>query len=264
MKEAKIKEIAYNRIEDIFNTSIANIMEEALGLEDKSPDKFLIYLHFAFRQILKKVTGTARRIEGLSELWYFLYIKRFLEKRLKVQFKTKQVRTGDLVHYHFEAPYKGNELILSSDLSIEVNFDLKIHPNRKTRPDIFIGLRKRDMTVIPIAIIEIKLHQEDAKDIKKVVNRFIEMRNILTDQSIPLPFFIFLYLQHSQYKFKKDKQDKFNVQLEKFRGVSTKSRLIINRISKWEKLFPENKILGSIYQIMTEVSSSLEELSPQY
>lgn len=264
MKEDRIKEAAYDRIEDIFNTSIVNIIEEAIGLEDKSPDEFLISLHFSFRQMLKKVTGTARRIEGLSELWYFLYIKKFLEKRLKVQFKTKELRVRDLVHYHFEAPYKDIELVLSSDISLEVNFDLKIHSSRKIRPDIFIGLRKRDMTVIPIAIIEIKLHQEDANNIKEVVNRFIDMRNNLTNQNIPLPYFIFLYMQHSQYKFKTDKQDKFNVQLERFKGVSTKSRLVVNRISKWEKIFPENKIEGSIYQFMTEVISSLEELSPPH
>ena len=35
MKEERIKETAYDRIKDIFNTSIDNIIEEAIGLEDK-------------------------------------------------------------------------------------------------------------------------------------------------------------------------------------------------------------------------------------
>lgn len=261
MEEYNIKEVAYNRIEGIFSTSITNIIEEALGFEDINSDEFLISLHFALRQMLKKTTGTARRIEGFSELWYFLYIKKYLEKHLMIQFETKETHMHDLVHYHFEAPYRGSDLILSSDISPEINFGLKIHPNRKIRPDIFIGLRKNDKTVIPIAVFEIKLHQKSPTDIEKVVNRFIKIRNTLKNQSIPFTFFIFLYLQHSQYKFKKEKQDEFDIQLERFRRLSTNARLVINRILKWEQLLPENKIEGSIYQIMTALKSSIEELS---
>ncbi|KKK74023.1 hypothetical protein LCGC14_2887940, partial [marine sediment metagenome] len=38
------------------------------------------------------------------------------------------------IHYHYEVNYTGNKLILSSDLSIESNFKLKIHNNSTFRP----------------------------------------------------------------------------------------------------------------------------------
>jgi len=220
MKVDEIRNLARDSIKDLFEITIDNIIEKTFNLEDNDcPDEYLISVHLAFREMLKKMTGTGRRVEGFSELWYFLYIKKYLEKFLKKEFEVKETRTGDLVHYHFELPYNKNMLILCSDLSVEVNFQLKIHSKRSTRPGIFIGLKTSNENVIPIAIFEIKLYQR-LHQIKGVVNRFIEMKDTLTSDNINLPFFIFLYLQHSEYRFKKELQDEFNIQIDKFKDIS--------------------------------------------
>lgn len=270
MEPNEIKKATRENVKDIFGKPITDIIDKALEREDNHPDEYLISTHFAFRQEFKRIKGTARRIEGFSELWYFLFIKKFLEKNLKtnhkIEFKPIESHERDLVHYHFEAEYGGNTLILSSDLSPGTNFDLKIHPTRKIRPDIFIGIRREDNKVIPIAIFEIKLHQNSPKSIGRIVSRFEQIRDTLLADNTEEPFFIFLYLQHSQYKFKlnKEKLAKFDVQLERFKKIlKKKSRLVINRIMKWKGEDPEeNTIEGSIYQIMTEICSFIKQLSP--
>jgi len=259
MKINKIREIARTNAEDLFNTTIDSIIEKALEFGDDYPDEYLISTHFEFKEMFKKTKGTARRIEGFSELWYFLYIKKFLERFLKIEFETIKTQTNKLVHYHYEANYKGNKLILSSDLSIQTNFKLKIHNKSKTRPDIFIGIKRNNMKIIPVAIFEIKLFQRTPQHIEKLVNRFIEMKDTLNIDNADLPFFIFLYLQHSQYTFKLEKENKFNIQLERFKTLFGKEMLMINRISKWDKNGYENKIEGSIYQIMDKIVSFINE-----
>ena len=260
MKVNKIREIARANIEDLFNITIDGIIEKAFESEDKHPDEYLISTHFAFREMFNEVKGTGRRIEGFSELWYFLYIKKFLERFLKIEFETIKTVKPKAVHHHCETNYKGNKLILSSDISIQTNFKLKIHNNPLTRPDIFIGIKKNNMEIIPLAIFEIKLYQEHAQNIEDVVNRFIEMKDTLNTDNRSPPFFIFLYLQHSQYTFSKEKQDEFNIQLERFKNLFGKDMLVINRISKWDKEGYENKIEGSIYQIIDKIISLINEI----
>ena len=126
-------------------------------------------------------------------------------------------------------------MILSSDISIESNFKLKISNKSKIKPDIFIGIKKNNLEIIPVAISEIKLFQRYAHNIQGVVNRFIEMKDTLNTDNRDLPFFIFLYLQHSQYSFSKKKQDKFNIQIERFKNLFGEKMLMINRISKWDR-----------------------------
>ena len=253
MKVDKIREIARTNIEHLFNTTINSIIEKAFEFEDKYQDEYLISTHFAFREILNETRGTGRGITGLSELWYFLYIKKFLERFLKIEFETIKTDNSQT------ANYKGNKLILSSDLSIQTNFKLKISNNSSTRPDIFIVIKKNNMEIIPIAIFEIKLYQESAHKIEEVVNRFIEIKDVLNTDKSDLPFFIFLYLQHSQYEFKfdKEKQDRYNIQLERFKNLFGKDMLMINRISKWDEEGYENEIEGSIYQIMDKIVASI-------
>lgn len=261
MKVDEVRKIARTNIEDLFKT-IDSIVEKTFE-EDNYPDEYLISTHFAFRVTFNKTTGTGRRIEGFSELWYFLYIKKFLERFLKIKFMSIKTDDTKSVHHHYEANYKGNILILSSDISIESNFGLRIHNKRSTKPDIFIGIRRNDMEIIPVAIFEIKLHQKYLKQIKDVVNRFLEMKNTLTINNTVLPFFIFLYLQHSQYEFsKKSKERKnelFNVQLERFKSLFGEDMLMINRILKWDKEGYKNKIEGSIHYIMDKITSSIKE-----
>ena len=254
MELSEIREIARTNIKDLFNTTIDSIVEKAFEFEDKDVDEYLISTHFAFREILNETKGTGRGIEGFSELWYFLYIKKFLERFLKIEFETIKTATPKGGHHHFEANYKVNKLILSSDISIESNFKLKISNKSKIKPDIFIGIKKNNMEIIPVAIFEIKLFQRYAHNIEGVVNRFIEMKDILNTDNRDLPFFIFLYLQHSQYSFSKEKQDKFNIQIERFKNLFGEKMLMINRISKWDEVY-ENNIEGSIYQIMDEIVS---------
>ena len=254
MKVDKIREIARTNIKDLFNTTIDSIIEKAFEFEDEYPDEYLISTHFAFREILNETRGTGRGITGLSELWYFLYIKKFLERFLKIEFETIKTDNSQT------ANYKGNKLILSSALSIQTNFKLKIHNKSSTKPDIFIGIKKNNMEIIPVAIFEIKLYQESAQDIEEVVNRFIEMKDTLNTNDIDLPFFIFLYLQHSQYTFSKKKQDKFNIQLERFKSLFGEDMLMLNRISKWDREGYENKIEGSIYQIMIKIVSLINKI----
>ena len=146
-------------------------------------------------------------------------------------------------------------MILSSDISIESNFKLKISNESTTRPDIFIGIKKNNLEIIPVAISEIKLFQRYAHNIQGVVNRFIEMKDTLNTDNRDLPFFIFLYLQHSQYSFSKKKQDKFNIQIERFKNLFGEKMLMINRISKWDRDGYKNNIEGSIYQIMDKIVS---------
>jgi len=259
MKVNKIREIARANIKDLFITTIDSIIEKAFEFKDEYPDEYLISTHFAFREMLNETKGTGRGIEGFSELWYFLYIKKFLERFLKIEFETIKTVKPKANHHHYEANYKGNKLILSSDISIESNFNIKISNKSKIKPDIFIGIKKSNMEIIPIAIFEIKLRQESAHKIEEVVNRFIEMKDVLNTDNTDLPFFIFLYLQHSQYEFKfdKEKQDRFNIQLERFKNLFGKDMLMINRISKWDGEGYENEIEGSIYQIMDKIVSSI-------
>ena len=259
MEVDKIREIARANIEDLFNTTIDSIIEKAFEFEDTYPDEYLISTHFAFREMFNETTGTGREITGFSELWYFLYIKKFLERFLKIEFETIRTATPKAIHHHYEANCKGNKLILSSDISIESNFKLKISNKSKIKPDIFIGIKKSNMEIIPIAIFEIKLHQKSAHKIEEVVNRFIEMKDVLNADKSDLPFFIFLYLQHSQYEFKfdKEKQDRYNTQLKRFKNLFGKDMLMINRISKWDEEGYENEIEGSIYQIMDKIVASI-------
>ena len=257
MEVDKIREIARANIKDLFSATIDSIIEKAFEFEDKYPDEYLISTHFAFRETFNETTGTGRGIGGFSELWYFLYIKKFLERllKLKIGFETIKTVYSKGVHHHFEANYKGNKLILSSDISIESNFKLKISNKSKIKPDIFIGIKKNNLEIIPAAIFEIKLFQRYARYIEVVVNRFIEMKDALNADNRDLPLFIFLYLQHSQYDFKKQKQDRFNIQLERFKNLFGEKRLMINRILKWDREGYENNIEGSVYQIMDEIVS---------
>ncbi len=263
MKVNKIREIARNSIKYLFSTTIDSIVEKAFEFEDKDIDEYLISTHFAFREMLNETKGTGGGITGLSELWYFLYIKKFLERflKLKIGFETIKTVNPRGVHHHFEANYKGNKLIFSSDISIESNFKLKISNKSKIKPDIFIGIKKNNMEIIPVAIFEIKLFQRYAHNIEGVVNRFIQMKDTLNTNNRNLPFFIFLYLQHSQYSFSKKKQDKFNIQLERFKNLFRKDMLMINRISKWDREGYENNIEGSIYQIMDEIVSFINGIN---
>ena len=261
MEDNDLKIKAYNRIDEIFKTSINSIIEEAIELEDDSPDDFLISLHFAFKQLLQKSTGTARNVEGLSEMWYFIYIRKFLERYLKIQFIPKRKHSPESVHYHYEANYRRSKLILTSDLSLTTNFGLKIHSNPRKRPDIFIGLRQKDKDIIPIAFFEIKLYQRTSSNVKEVLDRFIQMRDILEIQNISIPFFVFLYLQHSQYQFGKKRKEYFDFQLKQFKKLLPNSRLLVNRILKWDTCFAENEIEGSIYEIMMDIISFIEVCS---
>lgn len=263
MKKDKIRKIARANVEDLFSTTIDNIVEKAFEFEDNQADEYLISTHFAFRETFNKTTGTGRGITGFSELWYFLYVKKFLERFLKIKFMPIKTERGG-VHHHYEANHKGHKLILSSDISIESNFKLKIHNNSETKPDIFIGIKRNDTEIIPVAIFEIKLYQESPQKIKEdVVNRFLEMKNILNMNDTTLPFFVFLYLQHSQYEKKIEKKNElFNVQLERFKSSFGKDMLMINRILKWDKKEGyKNKIEGSIHHIMGEIVSSIKKFT---
>ncbi len=262
MEVDKIREIARANIENLFSTTIDSIIEKAFEFEYKYPDEYLISTHFAFREMLNETKGTGGGITGFSELWYFLYIKKFLERflKLKIGFETIKTVTLKTIHHHYEANYKGNKLILSSDISIESNFKLKISNKSKIKPDIFIGIKKNNMEIIPVAIFEIKLYQEFAQKIEGVVNQFIEMKDTLNVDNSDPPYFIFLYLQHSQYDFNKEKQDRFNIQLERFKNKFGEKMLMINRISKWDGEGYKNKIEGSIYQIMDKIVSLINNI----
>ena len=262
MEESEIREIARTNIKYLFNTTIDSIIEKAFEFEDKDPDEYLTSTHFAFREMFNETKGTGRGITGFSELWYFLYIKKFLERFLKIKFETIKTVTPRATHHHYEANCKGNKLILSSDISIESNFKLKISNKSTIKPDIFIGIKKNNKEIIPVAIFEIKLHQKKASNIEKVINRFVEMKDTLNADNRNLPFFIFLYLQHSEYTFSKKKQEriiKFNIQLDRFKNLFGKDMLMVNRISKWDKKY-ENKIEGSIYQIMDKIVSLINNI----
>ena len=260
MEVDKIREIARANIEDLFSSTIDSIIEKTFKYEN-NPDEYLISTHFAFRETFNKATGTGRNITGFSELWYFLYIKKFLERSLlKLKFVPIRTDSTNGHHHHYEANYKGNKLILSSDISIESNFELKIHTKPDTKPDIFIGIKKSETEIIPVAIFEIKLYQESPQKIEKVVNRFIEMKNTLNMNDTTLPFFVFLYLQHSQYEKKIEKKNElFNIQLERFKSLFGKDMLVINRILKWDKEGYENEIEGSIHHIMGKIVSSIKK-----
>lgn len=260
MEEDKIREIARTNIKDLFNTTIDSIIEKTFEFEDEYPDEYLISTHFAFREMLNETKGTGRGITGFSELWYFLYIKKYLERFLEIEFEPIKT-ASETVHHHYEANCKGNKLVLSSDISIESNFKLKISNNPKNKPDIFIGIKKNTMEIIPIAIFEIKLYQESPQKVEGVVDRFIEMMNTLNANNTDLPFFIFLYLQHSLYESKiKKKQNDFNVQLKRFKNLFGKDMIVINRISKWDNEVYENEIEGSISRIMNTIISSINEI----
>ena len=265
MQIDKIRQISKRNIEVLFDAINKEIIEKAFNIDIENPDDYLTSTHFAFREKLNEILGTGRNVEGLSILWYFLYIKKFLETSLsekssKIEFENEKTRTGKKYHSHYEANYKKNKIILCSDLPIEGNFKLKIHSKSTSRPDIFIGIKTHNEEIIPIAVFEVKLYQHNANQIeKKILNRFIDINNTLKSNNIQLPFFVFLYLEHLQSRFGKKRQNKFNIQLENFKNFSKNARLMINRILKWKGEEYINKIEGSILKIMEEIVASIKK-----
>lgn len=256
MSKEKIIKIIEDDINNLFSSSINKIVENAFDFNERA-DEYLIATHNVFKRKFKETTGTARNIEGFSELWYFLYIKKFLERFLNISFKQIETRDRSLVNYHFEADYQDQKIVICSDLSVETKFGLKIHEG-KIRTDIFVGITKKDTETIPIAIFEIKLHQKKPDNIKKVVDRLKEIKDTLISNDISLPFFVFLYLQHSQYTFSEVKRAKFDFHLNEFEKLSEKSRLVVNRITQWNPW--DNEIEGSIFDIMNEVVASIKSI----
>ncbi len=87
-----------------------------------------------------------------------------------------------------------------------------------------------------------------------------ELKGLISDNNIVIPFSIFLYLQHSEYEPKiKNAENEFNIQFKNFKNLSEKSMLVINRIIKWDKEGYVNKIEGSIYEIMNKIISFIDE-----
>lgn len=197
--------IPINKMREAFEM-FESVISEAYN--SKLPDDILIRAYFSIIELLKEFTGAGRNVVGFSEFFYIRYVKKYLEEKLCTKFKEKELERGK--SKIFSAVYEGKQLILSSDISVkEAGF--------QERPDLFIGIQKEKETIHPIAIFEIKLHQEKG-DINRLIERFSKMKdNIIKKfpemKDDELPYFVWLYLRYEKY----ENQD-FEEELSQFKN----------------------------------------------
>ncbi len=175
-----------NKIIEVFE-KFESIIDDAYS--SKLPDDILIRAYFTIIDLLQVYTGAGRNVMGFSEFFYVRYIKKYLENKLGVRFEERNDKT-------FSAEHNGKQLILSSDKAVK-------EAGISIRPDVFIGIQKEKDLIHPLAIFEIKLHQ-DEKQIEELLRRFSDLRDKIKNKFIgmkddDLPYFIWLYLRYEKY-----------------------------------------------------------------
>jgi len=247
-----------NQIPQIHESFIKldSIVEKAL--ESNKPDDILTKAYFLFIHSLKELKGTGRNITALSEFFYVRYVLKYLEKHLGIKFKTQHPKKRKSVY--FIASINKNKIFLSSDISIK---DAGI----SKMPDIFVGIKKDEKSIYPIAIFEIKLHQSKKK-ISNLITRFLNYQDDLKQNKSNLwneglPYFIWLYQNYARYE-----GQNFDEEFLQFRKSIKNSWLLVNEITKWTSDKYENYIKcynkdskvpnGSINTILKEIAKKIQ------
>ncbi len=233
-----------NKIIEVFK-KLDSIIDDAYN--SKLPDDLLIRAYFSIIELLQEYTGTGRNVMGFSEFFYMRYVKKYLENKLGVRFEEKNVEKRN--SKTFSAEYNGKKLILLSDISIR-------EAGISNRPDIFIGIQTEKDKILPIAIFEIKLHQEK-KDIDVLLSRFSEMRVKIKNKFTgmkddDLPYFIWLYIRYEKY-LNQNYEDK----IKQFQAIE-KNFTVINYITEWYKSNIEPKE-GGINIVLQKIVQKIED-----
>ena len=226
-----------------------SIVDDAI--DSSSPDDILIRSYFSIVELLIKLTGTAKHATKFSEFFYVRYIKKYLETRLEKFIFTEEAIRGRSSP-RFAALYKGKKVILSSDIPIQ-------SAGISESPDIFVGIEKENGIIHPIAIFEIKLHQDKNKkrnQLATLIKRFSKMRDDFENKfsGYELPYFVWLYLRYEKYK----KQD-YEEEIAQFKSLSDHNNLIVvNEITEWTTNSYKSNIRGGINSILNKIVKKIE------
>jgi len=217
------------------------------AIDSSVPDDILIRSYFSIVDLLIKLTGTAKHAAKFSEFFYVRYVKKYLETSLE---KLNFIEEGIKGKYtkRFVALYKGKKVILSSDTPIP-------SAGISEMPDIFVGIEKENGIIHPIAIFEIKLHQ-DKDQLATLIKRFIKFKDDFSNKfsGYELPYFVWLYLRYNKYK----NQD-YEEEIAQFESLSDDNNLIVvNEITEWTTKSYKNNIRGGINSILKKIVKKIE------
>jgi len=222
-----------------------SIVDDAIN--SSAPDDILIRSYFSIVELLIKFTCTGKYATKFSEFFYVRYVKKYLEKHLeKLCFTEEKIKGRSSPR--FAALYKGKKVILSSDIPIP-------SAGISESPDIFVGIEKENGIIQPIAIFEIKLHQ-DKSDLAKLIKRFLKMRDDFENKfsGYELPYFVWLYLRYEKYL----KQD-YEEEIAQFKSLSKNNNLIVvNEITEWTTNSYKSNIRGGINSILNKIVRKIE------
>lgn len=229
-----------------------SVIEDAYASND--PDDVLTRAYFSIIELLQGCTGTGRNVVKFSEFFYVMYVKKYLEEKLKdgklsVKFKEEQTKKSYSLFFTYEK--NGKNLILKSDLSVK-------EAGISRRPDIFVGIQEREDTIRPIAILEIKLHQSE-KSINGLIERFKHIKDSIINKfpgmkGNELPYFAWLYLRHEMYL----KQD-FGDKIKEFRELSKSNHFaVVNNITRWDENNYDSTFDGEINEILEKIVGKIK------
>ncbi len=221
-----------------------SIVDDAIN--SSAPDDILTRSYFSIVELLIKLTGTGRHATKFSEFFYMRYVKKYLEKHLeKLCFTEEKIKGRNSPR--FAALYKGKKVILSSDISI---------PSAGISEfiDIFVGVEKENGIILPLAIFEIKLHQ-DKKHLTPLIKRFLKMKDDFVNKfsGYELPYFIWLYLRYEKYL----KQD-YEEEIAQFKSLSENNLIVVNEITEWTTNSYKSNIRGGINSILNKIVKKIE------
>ncbi|GAH34104.1 unnamed protein product [marine sediment metagenome] len=216
------------------------------AIDSSTPDDILIRSYFSIVEILIKSTCTGKYATKFSEFFYVRYVKKYLETHLeKFDFTEEAIKGRSSPR--FAALYKGKKVILSSDIPIQ-------SAGISESPDIFVGIEKENGIIHPIAIFEIKLHQ-DKSQLATLIKRFLKMRDDFANKfsGDELPYFVWLYLRYEKYL----KQD-YEEEIAQFKSLSKNNLIVVNEITEWTINSYKSNIKGGINSILKKIVRKIE------
>ena len=231
------------KIKDAFEL-FESVIDDAI--DSNTPDDILIRSYFSIIGLLKKFTGTGRHVVKFSEFFYVRYVKKYLETHLEKLSFTQEGIKGKKSQ-RFVALYKGKKIILSSDIPIQ-------SAGISESPDIFVGIEKENGIIHPLAIFEIKLHQ-DKKDLAPLIRRFLKWRDNFVNKfsGDELPYFVWLYLRYEKY-LNQDYEEK----IAQFKSLSKNNLIVVNEITEWNVNSYKSNIKGGINSILQKIVTKIE------
>ena len=231
------------KINEVFEL-FESIIDDAI--DSSAPDDILIRSYFSIVELLIKSTCTGKYATKFSEFFYMRYVKKYLETRLEKFSFTEEAIKGRSSP-RFAALYKGKKVILSSDIPIQ-------RAGISESPDIFVGIEKENGIIHPIAIFEIKLHQ-DKSDLATLIKRFLKMKDDFENKfsGYELPYFVWLYLRYEKYL----KQD-YEEEITQFKSLSENNLIVVNEITEWTTNSYKSNIKGGINSILEKIVRKIE------